>query len=118
MKNNEMILILSVIALTACATAPQGPTEAQVKMQHDASTSLAACANTRVASVDDYTSDASTIAMALHATCSREYASMVDAFAAPLNPAAGLRFKRMAYSENREIEMFLPTVLEHRKRQQ
>lgn len=102
-------------ALSGCATGPSGPTPAQVSAQHDAESALAACARQNAADVDDHMSDASTIAIALHTRCNREYTALVDAFAAPLAPMPALRFRQQAYGEHQEVETFLPAVIAERK---
>lgn len=104
------------VAFAGCASSPHGPTPAQLTAEHDAAESLAACANGNAASVDDHMSDASTIALALYTRCNREYAAMVDAFAAPLAPMPAARFREMTYTEHREVETFLPAVIAERKK--
>jgi serine protease Do len=106
------------VALAGCVVnTPAGPTPAQLSAQHDTGSALAACAYKNAADVDDHMSEASLIALALYARCRREYAAMVDAYAAPLDPMVALRFQEQLYNEDREVETFLPAVIAERKHQ-
>ena len=74
------------------------------------------CGREHVAEVDDGTSDATTIALALALRCNTEYDEAVDAAADALldNEAQRRAFKMKSRTEQHRVEMFLPTVMQYR----
>jgi WD40 repeat protein len=91
------------------AQPPLSPKDAAMRAQID-------CARRSVPQIDDGTSDATTIALALSMRCGAEYNATIETFAAELgNDAQRRMFRQRRMSSEAKLETFLPIVMQYRQ---
>jgi hypothetical protein len=81
----KLIAVIVVAIISGCATAPTLSIEEKRKrktISDEAVRNSISCGNLNIGQVDDGISDATTIAMALAASCHKEYSNSVEAFIA------------------------------------
>ncbi len=104
--------------LVACSNPASRSNYAERKTAvEDAMRAEIACGREHVAEIDDGTSDASTVALALALRCNREYGATTEAWgAAYLDNDTQRRILRQRRSgRNERVEAFLPTVMQYRQ---
>jgi hypothetical protein len=118
MKNLIVVVVLSMI--TGCASVPIVSIEEKSRrkvLSDDAMAQSINCGSMNVAKVDDSISDASTIAMALAASCRKEYSNSVEAFIASKvddNENVKRLLRNKLNSKESKIETYLSIVTNYR----
>lgn len=110
------IAICLAISFAACTNVNQKSTYEQNVDLNQALRETLDCARSKVASIDDGRSDASTIAFALAGRCIAEYQYSIEVVANGLaNDKQRRIFRNHRNSAEGKIEFFLPVVMEYRQ---
>ena len=109
--------LAAFLMLTACVQAPTRtpPSPEQTAAVDDAIRAEIDCGRRFIAQIDDRTSDATTIALALALRCNAEYNAATESVAIGLDNDVQRRMLRQRRSGREErIESFLPIVMQYR----
>jgi hypothetical protein len=118
MNMSRHIPIAFAIFLSACAQTEirQRSTAADSAAVDERIGAQVSCGRKYVVEVDDGTSDATTIALALALRCRAEYGAATEAIAATLDNDAQRRMLRQRREAREErVESFLPLVVQYRR---
>ncbi|NHN85808.1 hypothetical protein GOB93_14320 [Acetobacter musti] len=107
--------LIVLVAVCLCGCAQSAEEKRQVESErYFATEDLKNCAIDNVSKIDDRTSDASTIAMALASRCHNEYRNSVMSFSNGMNYRQKQMLVWTAEQTSRKIDTFLPWVLKYR----
>ena len=114
----RLLTIVICCLLSGCVEPPIRPVPSpeQIAAENEAIRAEVECERRNVPLIDDGTSDATTVALALALRCNAEYNAATEAVAAGLDNDAQRRMlrKKRSLRENR-IEAFLPIVMQYRQ---
>lgn len=107
-------VVAIALALAGCAAQPQVPKFTD-EQQKTFSQQYGRCIAENVATLDDHSSDARTIAIAVAATCYPQYHVLAESYAGNLRgQEAPLMFMRRAENDPARIDSIVPMVLKER----